>query len=307
MGVPKMWVELDQFLHYIKNQRQYSDLTIEAYRSDLSQFIEFAENNHDNRTIDAQDVDTLLIRNFLGHLLKLGLEKRSIARKLSAVKSFFKYLFRNEIIMINPASVVTAPKKDYKLPTVLSIDQARKLMELPPNDTFEGLRDRAILELLYGSGLRLGEILNLRKEDVDLSSDYVRVLGKRNKERILPVGSYSKKALLEYLKIRTEEIKHFKDPAVIFVNAKGNKLYPLAVQNMTKKYMMQLSEQEHLSPHVLRHTFATHLLDQGADLLVVKELLGHESLSTTQIYTHVSMERLKKVYRQAHPRADKNP
>jgi len=302
-----MWVELDQFLHYIKNQRQYSDLTIEAYRNDLSQFIEFAANNHGRRTIDAQDVDTLLIRNFLGHLLKLGLEKRSIARKLSAVKSFFKYLFRNEIIMINPASVVMAPKKDYKLPTVLSIDQARKLMELPPNDTFEGLRNRAILELLYGSGLRLGEILNLRKEDVDLSGGYVRVLGKRNKERILPLGSYSKKALIDYLKIRAEEIKDFKDPSVIFVNVKGNKLYPLAVQNMTKKFMMQLSEQEHLSPHVLRHTFATHLLDQGADLLVVKELLGHESLSTTQIYTHVSMERLKKVYRQAHPRADKNP
>jgi tyrosine recombinase XerC len=301
-----MWVELDQFLHYIKNQRQYSRLTIEAYRNDLSQFIEYAEDKH-NRSINAQEVDALLIRNFLGHLLKLGLEKRSIARKLSATKSFFRYLFRNGIIMINPASAVTAPKKEHKLPTVLSIEQARKLMDLPPGDTFEGLRDRAILELMYGSGLRLSETLNLRQENIDFPGEYIRVLGKRNKERILPLGSYAQKALKEYLKIRSEEIEHFEDPSLVFVSIKGKRLYPLAVQSMTKEYMAQLSEQEHLGPHVLRHTFATHLLDRGADLLVVKELLGHESLSTTQIYTHVSMERLKKVYRQAHPRADKNP
>jgi tyrosine recombinase XerC len=301
-----MWVELDQFLHYIKNQRQYSRLTIEAYRNDLSQFIEYAENKN-KRSINAQEADTLLIRNFLGYLLKSGLEKRSIARKLSAIKSFFRYLFRNEIIMKNPASVVTAPKKDHKLPTVLSIDQARKLMDLPPADTFEGLRDRAILELMYGCGLRLGEILSLRRDNLDFSNEYIRVLGKRSRERILPFGSFAQKALKDYLKIRNKEIERFEDPSIVFVSIKGKKLYPLAVQSMAKEYMAQLSEQQHLSPHVLRHTFATHLLDRGADLLVVKELLGHESLSTTQIYTHVSMERLKKVYRQAHPRADKNP
>lgn len=301
-----MWVELDQFLHYIHNQRQYSDYTIEAYRNDLSQFIEYAERHHQNRTTSATDVDAYLIRNFLGFLLKSGLEKRSIARKLSAVKSFFRYLLRNGIVMANPALAVSGPKKDRKLPTVLSIDQARKLMELPPDDSFAGLRDRAILELLYGCGLRLGEILNLQQRNVDFSNEYLRVLGKRKKERLIPLGTYAKKALLAYLEARRETVKHSEDPQTIFVNEAGEKLYPLAVQNMAKRYMMQLSEQEHLSPHVLRHTFATHLLDRGADLLVVKELLGHESLSTTQIYTHVSMERLKTIYRQAHPRANKN-
>lgn len=302
-----MWIELDQFLHYIQNQRQYSDYTIEAYRNDLSQFIEYAEHHHQNRAISATDIDASLIRNFLGFLLKLGLEKRSIARKLSAVKSFFRYLLRNGMVLRNPAVAVSGPKKERKLPTVLSIDQARKLMELPPSDSFAGLRDRAILELLYGCGLRLGELLNLQQENIDFANEYLRVAGKRKKERLIPLGSSAKKALLAYLEARRESVKHCEDPRLIFVNEAGKKLYPLAVQNMAKRYMMQLSEQEHLSPHVLRHTFATHLLDRGANLLVVKELLGHESLSTTQIYTHVSMDRLKAIYRQAHPRADKNP
>ncbi len=302
-----MWVELDQFLHYIKNQRQYSSYTIEAYRNDLAQFIEYSEDASENQQILSFSANSSHIRNYLGHLLKLGLQKRSIARKLSAIKSFFRYLHRNGVIAQNPSTVVTAPKKDRKLPTVLSIEQARKLMELPPEDTLEGVRDRAILELLYGCGVRLGELLNLLIENIDFSNDFIRVLGKRKKERLLPLGSYAKKALENYLKIRSEEIKYFENPAVVFVNKKGKVLYPLAVQKMTKKYMATLSEQAHLSPHVLRHSFATHLLDKGADLLVVKELLGHESLSTTQIYTHVSMDHLKKIYRQAHPRADKKP
>ena len=174
-------------------------------------------------------------------------------------------------------------------------------------DSFRGVRDRAILELLYGCGLRLGELLSLLIENIDFSNDLIRVLGKRQKERLLPLGTYAKKALQKFLNIREKEVEVFENQAIVFVNEKGKALYPLAVQNMTKKYMAKLSEQAHLSPHVLRHSFATHLLDRGADLLVVKELLGHESLSTTQIYTHISMDRLKKVYRQAHPRADKNP
>lgn len=302
-----MWVELDQFLHYISNQRQYSNYTIESYRNDLAQFIEYIENNRSDGQFAVREVDSTAVRNYLGHLLKLGLQKRSIARKLSAIKSFFRYLHRNGVVEQNPVTVVSAPRKDRVLPTVLSINQARQLMETPPEDTFDGIRDRAILELLYGCGLRLGELLNLSLQNIDFPNELIRVLGKRQKERLMPLGSFAKQALKRYLEVRKEEIEQFENPEIVFVNKKGKTLYPLAVQNMTKKYMTALSEQEHLSPHVLRHSFATHLLDRGADLLVVKELLGHESLSTTQIYTHMSMDRLKKIYQQAHPRADKNP
>ncbi len=298
-----MWLELDQFLHYLKNERLYSDYTLEAYRNDLAQFIEFAERKNNDQTVEPEEVKTLLIRTFLGHLLKLGLQKRSITRKLSAIKSFFKYLFRNELIQVNPATIVSGPRLDRRLPVVLSMEQARQVMTLPPDDSFEGLRDRAILELLYGSGLRLGELLALTLEKVDFASELIRVMGKRQKERLLPLGTYARRALETYLTARESEIGRPKANSVVFVNSRGEALYPLAVQKMAKAYMQELSEQRGLSPHVLRHSFATHLLDNGADLFAVKELLGHESLSTTQIYTHVSMERLKDVYRQAHPRA----
>ena len=301
-----MWVELDQFLHYITYQKRYATHTIVSYQNDLSQFIEFIEISCDGHTALPKAVQNSDIRSFLGFLLKSDMQKSSIARKLSTIKSFFRYLQRSNVIDVNPALVVTAPKKDRRLPTVLSIDQARKLMELPPEDTFEGLLDRAILELLYGTGMRLNELLELRIEKVDFANELLRVKGKRNKERMIPLGAFAQKGLKNYLKIRNEEVKHLADPSLIFVSKKGKRLYPLAVQKMTKKYMAQLSEQAHLSPHVLRHCFATHLLDNGADLLAVKELLGHENLSTTQIYTHVSMDRLKQVYRQAHPRAIKN-
>lgn len=302
-----MWIELDQFIHYITYQKRYSAHTVLSYQTDLSQFIEYTENIAAKQGITAPDITNRMIRDFLGELLKSGLRKRSISRKLSAVKSFCRYLQRQGKITVNPASVVAAPKKERVLPTVLSIEQARALMELPPSDCFEGLRDRAILELLYGVGLRLSELISLRLQNLDIDSELIRVMGKRQKERVLPLGSYAKRALEQYLTIRKEFTGEKGDPFPLFINKKGQPLYPLVVQNMTRKYMMQLSEQAHLSPHVLRHSFATHLLDRGADLMVVKELLGHENLSTTQIYTHVSMDRLKKVYRQAHPRAIKKP
>lgn len=298
-----MWTHLDNFLQYIEHQRRYSEYTVDAYRRDVSQFIEFLESLKTPDKVSPQRVDAKHIREFLGHLYMHGLEKRSIARKLSSLKAFFRYLVRNGVILSNPASSVTAPKLDKKLPVVLDMQQAEKLMELPPNDTFEGIRDRAILELLYGCGIRLGELLGLKISMLNLQGNQLRVLGKRSKERIVPFGNAARSALLSYLHQRENVVKKFEDPDQVFVTPKGNVLYPSAVRRMVKKYMEQLSEQEHLSPHVLRHTFATHLLDRGANLMAVKELLGHESLSTTQIYTHVSMERLKQVYRRAHPRA----
>jgi len=301
-----MWQLLDQFLQYLKHQRRYSDLTVDAYSRDIAQFIEFLENFEKGHQVNPTTVDSKHIREFLGHLFMLGLSKRSIARKLSSLKSFFRYLFRMNIISGNPATAVPTPKLDRKLPVVLDVEQARKLMEMPPENTFNGLRDRAILELLYGCGLRLNEVLTLKISNIDFQTHQIRVMGKRSKERIVPFGEPASVALKKYLNARSQILKRITQPERVFVTEKGKPLYPLAVQKMTKKYMIKLSEQEHLSPHVLRHTFATHLLDRGANLVAVKELLGHESLSTTQIYTHVSMDRLKKIYQQAHPRAHKS-
>lgn len=296
---------LNQFLAFIQDQRLYSDHTITSYRTDILQFIEFLQETTSVRKIAPTEITTGLIREFLGNLYMRGFGKRSIARKLSALKTFFKYLRRRSLIARDPALPVSGPKLDRSLPAVLNFEQARKLMEMPPATSFEGLRDRAILELLYGCGIRLGELLKLTPENIDFSRETLRVLGKRKKERQIPLGKYAVKAVRNYLAVRESKMNPARPTERLFISGKGEPLYPLKVQKMVKTYMGALSEQEHLSPHVLRHTFATHLLDNGADLLAVKELLGHESLSTTQIYTHVSRERLKQVYRQAHPRAEK--
>lgn len=301
-----MWIYLDNFADYLKKERLYSPHTVQSYRTDLAQFIEYLEDGVFSHQVRPQMVDSDHIKEYVEKLFIHGLNKKSIARKLSTIKSFFKYLKRIQVLEGNPALSVYAPKLDKTLPVVLDEKQARKLMELPPEKSFEGVRDRAILELFYGCGIRLAELIQLKVKQIHLKSNYIIVLGKRNKERIVPLGNYAHDALEKYLKTRNEKIKIFIDPDIVFVNKKGRSLYPLAIQKMVKKYLTQISEQEHLSPHVLRHTFATHLLDRGADLLAVKELLGHASLSTTQIYTHVSMERLKNVYQKAHPRSDRD-
>ena len=301
-----MWTQLDNFLHYLRTERVYSQNTLVSYRTDLSQFLEYLENREGSSQVRLEMVDTGNIKDFVENLFIHGLNKRSIARKLSAIKSYFRYLKRMGIISANPALGISAPKLDKNLPVVLDEEQARKLMELPPDNTFEGKRDRAILELFYGCGIRLSELIHLRMKQIRLESDYIIIEGKRKKERIVPIGKYARSALERYLKIRNEKIRLFMNPEIVFVNKNGKSLYPLSVQKMVKRYLGEISEQEHLSPHVLRHTFATHLLDRGADLLSVKELLGHSSLSTTQIYTHVSMERLKNVYQHAHPRSGKD-
>ncbi len=301
-----MWADLDNFLDYIQSERRYSRYTITSYRVDLSQFVDFLESSEVSGQVNPEEVDTNHVKHFVETLFIHGLNKKSIARKLSAIKSFFKYLNRNQIIRNNPAQAVYSPKLDKNLPVILEEKHARKIMDLPPADQFNGIRDRAILELFYGCGIRLGELISLRMKQIYLQSNYIKVEGKRGKERLLPLGKYARDALRKYLSVRESEIKVFKNSDIVFVNKKGKPLYPLAVQKMVKNYLSQVSEQEHLSPHVLRHTFATHLLDHGADLLAVKELLGHASLSTTQIYTHVSMERLKSVYQSSHPRSKRS-
>ncbi len=298
-----MWESIDKFLEYLQKERHYSAHTVTAYRIDLSQFAEYLEQALAGGQVTPGQVDNKHIRSFIEELFINGLDKRSIARKLSAIKSFFRYLKRMQMIDVNPSATIDPPKYDRKLPVVLNEAQMRKLLESPPEKTFEGIRDRAILELLYGCGMRLSEILELKLKQIRLEMNYIIVEGKRKKERIVPLGKYAVRALSRYLEEREQKVKVFEDSQIVFVNNKGKKLYPLAVQSMVGKYARKVSEQEGISPHSLRHAFATHLLDRGADLLTVKELLGHSSLSTTQIYTHVSMERLKKIYRKAHPRS----
>jgi site-specific recombinase XerD len=210
------------------------------------------------------------------------------------------------IIRQNPIHNIPSPKLEKNLPVVLDENEIRRVLDLPTGDNFESIRDKCILELFYGCGLRLSEVINLKMKQIYLNDNYIRVEGKRNKERILPVGKFAADAFRQYLDARQRLLRELVNTEIVFITDKGKKLYPLSIQKMVTKYLLQISEQEHLSPHVLRHSFATHLLDRGADLLVVKELLGHESLSTTQIYTHVSMDRLKEVYRKSHPRSGRD-
>jgi integrase/recombinase XerC len=301
-----MWNELTNFLHYLKAERRYSEHTVKSYQIDLSQFIQYLEDQILKSKVRPLSVDKKYIRCFIEELYVYGLNKRSISRKLSAIKSFFKYLQRIREIEHNPVADIHSPKLDKPLPTVLDEKEIQKLMDLPDQSKFSGIRDRAILELFYGCGVRLSELIQLKMKQIQLTNHYIIVEGKRNKERVLPIGGKAAEALRKYLESREQIIKEKRSFELVFLSPKGNALYPLAVQQMVKKYLQRISEQDHLSPHVLRHTYATHLLDRGADLLAVKELLGHSSLSTTQIYTHVSMDRLKSVYHKAHPRSERD-
>ncbi len=295
-----MTKSIHQFLDYLRYERRYSLRTVEAYRTDLFQFAEFLA----LLSVSSwQAVGRDEVRAYLADLLKRDVSVRTIARKLSAVRSFFRYLVRMELVATNPAAAVQAPKLSRPLPTTLPEATLERLMTLPPTDSFQGLRDRAILELFYSCGLRLSELIDLRLSQLELSRGLVRVMGKRNKERMVPLGRPAQQALKAYLAARDALPQQSADQ--VFLTEKGQPLYPMAVQRMVRRYLSRLCEQEKLSPHVLRHSFATHLLNAGADLMAVKELLGHESLSTTQIYTHVSRDRLKQVYQQAHPRARK--
>ena len=295
-----MWHSLDKFLNYLREERRYSGYTLEAYENDLAQFIEFLEEK--NYQVSPNQADADSIKTFVEELFVSGLAKRSIARKLSAIKSFFLYLKRIGDIKANPAAGVTAPKLDKKLPTVLSEREMQKVFDQIRSDEFDSVWDKAILEMFYGCGVRLSELVEIKLKQIFLSGDYIRVLGKGNKERIIPIGGNLKTALTVYLTKRSK-LDQLLDAQTVFVDKNGFPIKRESVQQLIKKYLSRVSEQEHLSPHVLRHSFATHLLDRGADLLAVKELLGHSSLSTTQIYTHVSVDRLKNIYKQAHPRS----
>lgn len=291
-----------EFLDYIAKERRFSPHTVLAYEDDLAQFAAFAEAHRPRGGVAA--ADQAAVRAFLGELLTRGLTKKSVARKLAAVRSFFKFLVRRGVLTANPAAGIATPKSPRKLPSFLDEPSVERMMALPDVSTPAGRRDRAILELLYGTGIRLGELIGLDDAQVDLKGGTIRVLGKGRKVRIVPVGRKAAEAITRYRAVRAGLVGPAgADCGALFVSDRGKRMYPKGIYLLVQRYIGAVSDIEKKSPHVLRHTFATHLLNRGADIRAVKELLGHESLSTTQLYTHVTVERLKRIYAQAHPKA----
>ena len=287
----------EEFLRAAAAERDLSPHTLAAYRSDLSSFADWAGRS---RCDHLADVDRTLLRRYISFLAERRYARRSIARKASALRSMLTWAVSRGILEASPAVDLMAPKLDRPLPKVMRAPDAARLCELPPKDDPIGLRDRAILELLYGSGLRVAELCSLDVDDVDLRQGAVQVTGKGRKQRRIPLGGPTKDALLAYMQGGRQSL--WMEGHALFLNQRGKRLGPRSVRRMITTYL-NAEGAPHISPHTLRHSFATHLLDGGADLRAVQELLGHESLATTQIYTHVSSERLRAVYEQSHPRA----
>lgn len=297
--------EIGDFLDYLTFERNVSPNTIIAYRDDLESFIGFLSNDYltmGRDQLDLKRVDHLAVRSYLAHLSRRKLARATVARHLSALRSFFKYLVREEIVEANPARTVTTPKREKHLPAVLQTSDVALLMEQPDTSTTLGTRDAAWLELLYASGLRISELTGVDLDDLELKSRLVKVRGKGSKERIVPFGSKAETALRAYLAVRGELVRNVEEQAV-FVNFRGDRITTRSVRRLFEGYVRDASLRAGVSPHTMRHSFATHLLNAGADLRGIQELLGHASLSTTQKYTHLNDWQLMAVYKKAHPRA----
>ncbi len=303
---------IQQFIHYLSVEKNASPHTCRCYLTDLEEFEKFLKegslSRSSQREVKIEEIDRLAIRRYLSFLHKRN-KKSSIARKLSTLRSFFKYLVREEIFPSNPAKEVSTPKVEKPLPTTLTVDEAFRLMESTEGSVKKSLRggkqkelrDRAILELLYSSGLRVGELVGLNSNHLDLDLGIVRVMGKGRKERIVPMGGKAIASLKAYLEERGEIL----DESPLFVNSRGERLTARSVGRLVKNYSKRCGIYRKVSPHSLRHTFATHLLDAGADLREIQEMLGHASLSTTQRYIHLSLGKLMEVYDRTHPRSFK--
>lgn len=302
--------EVEEYLTHLAKERDVSPNTVIAYRRDLKEFVVFLGTYHGGGAWSWQGVDRLTMRGFLGHLTRRGLSRRSMSRTLSAVRGFYRFLALNDLVSANPARAVGAPKLEKHLPGYLDRAQIDLLFHAAETRAMEGrfedVRNLAILELFYSTGMRVSELQGLNRVDLDLISQQVKVRGKGHKERIIPVGDHAQLAVRNYESTREAlpgALGGKADRRALFVGRTGKRLTVRAVQKIMSKFLSQVDEEAGLSTHSLRHTFATHLLDAGADLRAVQELLGHASISTTQIYTHTSVERLKEVYHKSHPRA----
>jgi len=294
---------LERFIQYIKFEKRYSPHTVSAYQSDLEQFIRFL--NHPEETIThPSQITHHLIRNWMVELMNQKLTARSVNRKIATLRKYFKFLLQEGVITNNPASKINTPKIPKNLPVV--VEDVKLTQMLDDNevfsDDFKGLRDKLVIETLFGTGIRLAELIGIKETDINIYEGTVKVLGKRNKQRIIPINNELKLLMARYLEAKKSE-KFNNNSLALLVTDKGADAYPKLIYLIVNKYLSYISTQNKKSPHVLRHTFATSLLNRGADLNAIKELLGHANLSATQIYTHNSVERLKSIYKQAHPKA----
>ncbi len=299
---------IERYAHYLQYERNASPHTIRNYRSDLSQFRDFLSHGKPGVRIEVSSIDGLRIRGFLAFLYGNEKKKTSIARKLAAVRAFFKFLCREQVLGENPASLVSTPKLAKTLPRIMTEEEMNSFLDQVARAAKNGypavLRDRAILELLYASGLRVSELVGLDLRSVNFGDGIVLVLGKGRKERIVPFGSKAKQAITEYLPAREKILRERRSGSpALFLNARGQRLTTRSVDRLVKKYMRQFGPNVKVSPHSLRHAFASHLLDEGADLRAIQEMLGHKSLATTQKYTQVSIKHLIDVYDRTHPKA----
>ena len=290
----------EKFLRHLKFEKRVSENTIKSYDNDLSQFLTFSENYENNRKISS--IDNKTIRAWIIELSTKNLSNKSINRKIASIKSFFKFLIKRKIIKKNPSTLVKSLKAKQTLPLFLKEKDLVSLFKtINISNTLDETRSDLILELLYGTGIRINELINLKSKNLDLIRNEIKVLGKRNKERILPINEniVSKAKLYLNHKKRKSSKSEF-----VFLTDKGNKLYPMMVYRIVKKCLSSLINSEKYNPHLLRHSFATHILNKGGDLNAIKDLLGHESLAATQIYTHNSIEKLKETHKKSHPRAN---
>jgi integrase/recombinase XerC len=323
---------IEQFLNYLKFEKRFSEHTAKCYGADLTQFADFlvngapgassemASGDHQDggvatavATQTAQEVDQKLravgvneARAYLAHLSERAYSKATIARKLATLRSFYKYLVKTNRVSSNPLTAIRTPKQEKKLPRFLEYQEVKRLLETPPTDSWLGARDRAILETLYSTGVRVSELVGLNMDDIDFLSEVIHIRGKGKKERITPISSSALQAIQHYMEFRNKRAQnngHF-DSKVLFVNKHGHRLSTRSVRRKMDKYLKAAGLDPAISPHTLRHSFATHMLNNGADLRSVQELLGHQSLSTTQVYTHLTTKKLKEVYEHAHPRED---
>lgn len=298
-----------KYLQYLKIERNASVHTITSYRTDLEQLLAFVsgELNCKMEDLEAGQIDRLLIRLWLGELTEEGKSRNTIARKVASVRSFYKYLFKRGYIEQNPAHLLIIPKKEQRLPKTVRSEEIEMMIDLADRSDPDQIQERAILELFYSTGIRLSELTGLDVTNLDLSQMQITVFGKGKKERTIPIGEKAAQALSDHLQNRKNMITSKSDidaKKALFIASGGSRMYSRKVQRIVKDYFMRVSEVTQKSPHTLRHSFATHMLDAGADIRIIKEFLGHSSLASTQIYTHTSVERLKNVYSQAHPRAN---
>ena len=294
------------FLSYLEFQRNYSPHTIKNYRRDLLEFDDYLTRDGKGRPVDPAEIDHITIRDFLSHLHQRKNAKSSIARKLAAIRSFYRFLYSQGKVGSNPARLVRNPRLPDRKPRFLSLGEVETILRLPDANTDRGVRDRAILELLYASGLRVSELVQANVEDLSLDRRLVKVYGKGKRERLVPFGGKAEKALRGYLTRRRSLLRRQKsapEPNAHFLNLRGGRLSARSIERNLQHYMKKSALLLNVHPHLFRHSFATHLLNNGADLRCIQELLGHKSLSTTQKYTHLSINELLRVYRSSHPKA----